>query len=511
MRAQLSKFSVVPAVIVWMGCGASPPTSQAGGGGAADGEWGVVAPSGGADSGGGSSSGGGPGAPGTSSGSGGGAAPSSGSSGGGGGSPSGSGSDGGSGGSTGGGNADAGIDARAAIGGDSGRSDAGNADSARGDSGGPAPVATGPFTPPADACAARAGYRDLFLDLLGKADADVDAKLEAGFQSLFHGTADETVYHEVGTDQAYILDVNDNDVRSEGISYGMMIAVQLGKQDEFNRIWNWAKQHMFITSGAQAGYFSWQLSPSGQILGATSAPDGEEYIATALVFASHRWGDGTGTFAYSTQASALLDALANKGDFSQSNKMVTFGVGTTFTDASYFLPAFYQVWACFDTKNQAFWKSTLSTARTFFQKTTDPTTGLAPGLSNFDGSGRSDFNSDAWRVVGNIMMDSNLYAADPWQTTFAAKYAAFFKSAWAKAPYGDEFMLNGTATRTNAERSIGLLAQNALAAFGVPAADGTPLVQSLWDTPPPTGQFRYFDGMLYMLASLHVGGRFHLW
>jgi oligosaccharide reducing-end xylanase len=50
-----------------------------------------------------------------------------------------------------------------------------------------------------------------------------------------------------------------------------------------------------------------------------------------------------------------------------------------------------------------------------------------------------------------------------------------------------------------------------MVAFGVPAADGTPFVQKLWDMSTPTGQYRYYDGMLYLLSYLHASGRFHLW
>jgi oligosaccharide reducing-end xylanase len=28
---------------------------------------------------------------------------------------------------------------------------------------------------------------------------------------------------------------------------------------------------------------------------------------------------------------------------------------------------------------------------------------------------------------------------------------------------------------------------------------------------PPKGSYRYYDGMLYMLATLHASGRFQLW
>ena len=50
------------------------------------------------------------------------------------------------------------------------------------------------------------GYRNLFRELLGKAQQDTDAKAAAAFQSLFHGGSNATVYYESGTDEAYILD-----------------------------------------------------------------------------------------------------------------------------------------------------------------------------------------------------------------------------------------------------------------------------------------------------------------
>src|SRR5690606_12337489 len=118
----------------------------------------------------------------------------------------------------------------------------------------------------------------------------VDAKITAGFQQLFHGKTDP-VYYEFGSDEAYILDANNNDVRSEGLSYGMTIAVQRDKQQEFNRLWKFAKQRMAL-SGPDAGMFHWRTNTAGQVTGQGSAPDGEEYFALALIFASKRWGDG---------------------------------------------------------------------------------------------------------------------------------------------------------------------------------------------------------------------------
>lgn len=525
MRSVIPYFSVLSALIILSACSASDGGTGAGSGGSSNaahgGSGGSVATGGtpantsggtfsqgGTANGSGGITGGGSGGF-TQSGSGG-AAAGNGGSGAGGGATSGgsagatSGGAGGGGTSANGGSAQGGTNA---MGGSGGGVMGGSGGATTGGGGG-----TGPRPP----CTPPTSYRNLFAEFLGKTDADVGAKLAAGWDSLFKGGANETVYYASGGDEAYIKDIASNDVRSEGISYGMTIAVELDKKDEFNRLWKFAKQHMAM-SGNNAGMFNWRTNESGAVTGNGSAPDGEEYFATALIFASKRWGDGSGIYAYSNEAKTVLDALANKGLFNRSNNLVLFLQNSGYTDPSYMLPAFYEVWSCFDTKNQSFWKSTIGAARNFFQKTTHPTTGLAPYLASFDGSpnGSQDkgttFRSDAWRVVGNIMMDHHFFGADPWQTTFAARYAAFFEKVWASAPYPDEFNIDGTTTHENAQPSKGLQAQNAMVGFGLAADKATPFVKALWDMEIPTGQYRYYDGMLYMLAFLHVSGRFHLY
>jgi len=369
----------------------------------------------------------------------------------------------------------------------------------------------GAITQPSDPCAPRAGYRNLFAELLSKSEAEIDAKFDAAFQQLFKGSSSEKVYYESGSDEAYILDVNNNDVRTEGMSYGMMITVHMDKKAEFNRLWKWARTHMYQ---AGSGYFGWQASSSGQLRSTGSAPDGEEYFVTALILASKRWGDGSGIFAYSTEAKNLLTALATKGDFDAGSHLVTFGVGTGYSDPSYVLPAFYEMWACFDSKNAAFFKSAVTAGRQFFPKNVNSTTSLCSYLANFNGSPHSngpDFNSDSWRCVGNIMMDHHLFHADPWQATFAKNYAAFFKTQLALRPMPDEYRLNGGVKVTHDDPAKGLIAQHALVAFGVPASEGTLFVQALWDLPIPSGNYRYYDAMLYMLSFLHVSGRFRIY
>jgi len=189
---------------------------------------------------------------------------------------------------------------------------------------------------------------------------------------------------------------------------------------------------------------------------------------------------------------------------------VLFGVNAGYTDPSYMLPAFYEAWACFDSKNRSFWGGAATAARAFFPKTVNATTGLAPDQAQLSGapySGHPDFDADAWRVVQNIMMDHHFFDVDPWQVTWAAKHAAFWKSQGPS--YGEQYTLAGMVE--DPDHQSGLVAMNATLGFALPTADATPFLQELWDTPIPSGQQRYYNGALYLLALLHVSGQFHLW
>src|ERR1039457_2745081 len=92
-------------------------------------------------------------------------------------------------------------------------------------------------------------YRNPFLEA-GHSQKEISQKISAAFQQLFHGDPDtQAVYYPVGRNAngplAYLSDINNKDVRSEGMSYGMMIAVQVDKKAEFDALWNWSKTFMY--------------------------------------------------------------------------------------------------------------------------------------------------------------------------------------------------------------------------------------------------------------------------
>ena len=172
-------------------------------------------------------------------------------------------------------------------------------------------TAAGASQPAASALRATAAfttgrYRNLFRET-GHSDQEITKKIDAAFRQLFHGDPDtQAVFYWAGENGsgrlAYLSDINNHDVRSEGMSYGMMIAVQLDKKAEFDALWNWSRTFMYHESPAHPayGFFSWSMKTDGTPNSESPAPDGEEYYTMALYFASARWGDEKGCLLYTS-------------------------------------------------------------------------------------------------------------------------------------------------------------------------------------------------------------------
>ena len=379
--------------------------------------------------------------------------------------------------------------------------------------------------------AATGAYRNLFHEYLGKSDQEVQARLDSAWRQLFHGDPQsQGLYFPLPDGTAYVPDVANNDVRTEGLSYGMMICVQTGHQEEFDRIWRFARKHMYHADGPFAGYYAWHTSLDGRPLDPGPAPDGEEWFATALFFASHLWGDGAGILNYGSEAQAILHAMLHKheepgrdgvGDmFDAAAGQVVFvpeGGGLGFTDPSYHLPAFYELWARWasDPGDRAFLARAARESRALFGRAADPVTGLMPDYSNFDGTprtgnarGHGDFRFDAWRTLSNPALDFSWWAADPREPLLANRVLRFLASRGAQVP--DLFRVDGTPI-TGATGAPGLRAMAAAAALAADREVGQPFVQRLWDAPLPEGRYRYYDGLLTMLGLLEVGGQFRIY
>lgn len=79
-------------------------------------------------------------------------------------------------------------------------------------------------------------YRNVFKEL-GYTGSEIEQKLQNTWEKVFYGDNDTRIYYPVGEDMGYLLDTGNLDVRTEGMSYGMMLCVQMNKKEEFDRIW----------------------------------------------------------------------------------------------------------------------------------------------------------------------------------------------------------------------------------------------------------------------------------
>ena len=362
-------------------------------------------------------------------------------------------------------------------------------------------------------------YRNLFKEL-GYSDAEIDKKVESAWQKLFYGNDEERIYYPVGDDMAYIYTADTDDVRSEGMSYGMMICVQMNKKEEFNRLWKWAKTYMQHTSGEFKGYFAWQMKTDGSKISGTPASDGEEYFATSLLFASARWGNGEGIYNYNKEAQEILTTMLHQADdgqgvnmFDKTYKMPVFcpiGNAATYSDPSYHLPAFYEVWAIEAEQDNDFWSEAAEASRQHFKDATNEKTGLGPDYSEYSGAAKNegnhgDFRFDAWRIAANIACDYAWWAQDDWATTHANRIQSFFYDQGVDS-YGNQWSLDGK--NLSPDHSPGLVAMNATASLASSDKKSWSFLEDLWNISPTTGKYRYYDGCLYMMGLLHCSGKF---
>lgn len=392
--------------------------------------------------------------------------------------------------------------------------------------------------------AARTGvYPDEFARA-GYPSWAIDAKVQAAWQQLFHGNPGtapthgdgQAVYYQLTPDMAYVEDIGNQDVRTEGMGYAMMLAVQLNHQREFNDLWNFAKTKMQLQSGPEQYFFAWHTDTTGKVLSTGVAPDGDQWIAAALTFASGRWGDESGIYDYGTQARQILHAMWHQSDHGGVNMFTSaylplFTPPATFlnfTDPSYALPGFYQVFAVEDPADADLWQKAITAGEQLLQKAANPNTGLAPDYANFDGTpylSPSDtpmdnnydhnFQEDAWRAIANANVDAEWYGVKPWQTQYSNTLENFFESQGVTT-YVSRYHLDGTPLSSGQNtyepaHAQGLVAMNSTSAISATNSDRKDFVRDLWNTAIPSGQARYYDGMLYILGLLYDSGKFRIW
>jgi oligosaccharide reducing-end xylanase len=352
-------------------------------------------------------------------------------------------------------------------------------------------------------------YYNAFGTLLKKTEGDITTKIDAAFSQLFHGDQDDAIFiqHQNPNDSSLILDVLHDDVRTEGIALGMLITVELGKREEFDQLWRYAKGVQRQSSFPAEGYYS-SFCDDDTVTPCLDSYGMQQFVL-ALMLADSRWHSTSGT-AYAKDAIALLDRLQNGigGTFDETTYLVREQPSLAppnYTRSSLEMPAAYWYWA--EATGNSFWSNAAAAARAHLLASAEATTGLWPMRSNFDGNmaaGSPGFTEQGYRTQLNLALDALWGTAGPRQVELANRLLNFFLDKGLDT-YGATFSIEGTPLDTS--RSQALISVNGALAVAASHSNRAAFVNAVWDQAIPTGENRYYEGLLYLMSLLTLSGR----
>jgi endo-1,4-beta-D-glucanase Y len=265
-----------------------------------------------------------------------------------------------------------------------------------------------------------------------------------------------------------------NSTVSEGIGYGMIIAVYMNDQPLFDELWKY--EQLWLGTD---GLMDWYISANGvDRLGTGAASDADEDMAWALLMADRQWG-GSGSLGdtYLNVAKRQIGLVYDNEiyQFKLVKPGDTWGDWTT-VNASYFAPSYYRAFA--KASGNDGWNQVVQTVYDTLANTLNPTNGndlngLVPAWSTSDGvpnphvfmdmpAAPTNYQYDSCRTPFRIGLDY-CFNNEPRAQAYVAKTSQFFAGIGAKNIV-DGYQLNGTPQPQSASGQS--------AAFVGPAAVG---------------------------------------
>jgi endo-1,4-beta-D-glucanase Y len=258
-----------------------------------------------------------------------------------------------------------------------------------------------------------------------------------------------------------------NSTVSEGIGYGMIIAVYMNDQPLFDGLWRYALAHTWGSTTGSTLLMNWYIAADGNVASTTNggqdgsgaATDADEDIAWALIMADRQWGgQGSLTKTYLAYAQQLLGDIWK---YETINYQLPRN-GSTWGDdnclnISYFAPAYYRVFA--SVGNEQRWLSNVVpyvyqiVSQSLNAANGNQTDGLVPAFSTNMGATANcglysaaqphNYQYDSCRTPFRIGLDACMNN-DSNAASYVAKTSSFFSSQGGASKIVDGYQLNGT-------------------------------------------------------------------
>ena len=269
-----------------------------------------------------------------------------------------------------------------------------------------------------------------------------------------------------------------NSTVSEGVAYGMIIAVAMDDQPLFDALFGysqlWLNDH---------GFMNWYINAAGTMpLGTGGATDSDEDIAWALVMADRQWG-GSGSVgtSYLELARAQIDRIWEwEVDHTRDDLLMPGDAWSqVIFNPSYFAPNQYRIFGEVTGKT-AEWNRVIETgyrilAASLNAASGNASNGLVPAWCDENGAptvpmngGATNYQYDSARTPFRIGQDF-CYSGEPRAAAYLAKVSTFFAQIGA-GNIVDGYDLDGTphpdpASAVNGPQSAVFLGSAAVGAM----------------------------------------------
>jgi endo-1,4-beta-D-glucanase Y len=313
---------------------------------------------------------------------------------------------------------------------------------------------------------------------------------------------------------------NGNDTVSEGIAYGMMIAVQFDDKALFDGLYTYWKAKQFNSTGLM----SWCIGNGGSQCGPSTgtATDADEDAAFAMLQASKQWTGGS----YASEATKLISAVMATDMSGSYIKAGSNYSGSDKTNPSYFAPAFYRLFG---------WTALADNSYTLLNASLmGRSNGLVPAWctgpscsapTSNGGTNDMIYQYDSHRVPWRIGLDY-CWNGTANAKTYLDKISGFFsgKAANGAGRVFDIYSLSGTETSdaaVNSGSAIGTAASGAMGtSYTTFMNNGYQLVLDLLNrgtigdrlateaNPQTKSGYSYFNATVGLLMLLTMTGNF---